>query len=233
MAVLGSAGVGKTAMVVRLLTGRFLHRYDPTLEAVYETRMEVDGAIYELSVLDTAGQEPSHLQNYVSTADVLLLAFALNESSTLDAALSLRAMADRFASRAGKERLPAVLVGTKLDLSRERVVKHCEAIDAAQASGCRYVESSSATGTGVMDAFGCSVMASEVKGRGCRPGAPHKKQRKPRGGPGLLACIPEECMSSSCSSAPSSPLCSRSGGPWWAVPPPRGPHPHAPSGKAI
>ena len=194
VAVLGSAGVGKSAMVVRLLTGRYLHRYDPTLEAEYETRVQVGGESYELTVLDTAGQDLANLHYYLSTADVLLLAFALNEPSTLDAALSLRAMADRLARRAGKVRLPAVLVGTKLDLSREREVERCEATTAAQRSGCCYVESSAAAGTGVLEAFRCAVlvMASEAEGRGCWAGAPYGKQRKPRGGPGLLACILEE-----------------------------------------
>lgn len=29
--LLGEAGIGKSALVVRFITGRFLHKYDPTL----------------------------------------------------------------------------------------------------------------------------------------------------------------------------------------------------------
>lgn len=44
------------ALTVRFLTGRFLHRYDPTLEDEYCTQAEVDGETFQLRILDTAGQ---------------------------------------------------------------------------------------------------------------------------------------------------------------------------------
>ena len=44
------------ALIVRFITGRFLHRYDPTLEDEYKKKLEVDGETYELSIFDTAGQ---------------------------------------------------------------------------------------------------------------------------------------------------------------------------------
>ena len=38
------------------MTGRFLHRYNPTLEDEYRKTVEVDGAHYQLRIFDTAGQ---------------------------------------------------------------------------------------------------------------------------------------------------------------------------------
>ncbi len=55
LAVLGAAGVGKSAMVVRYITGRFLHHYDPTLEDEYCIETDVDGRTVNVSILDTAG----------------------------------------------------------------------------------------------------------------------------------------------------------------------------------
>lgn len=56
VALLGSAGVGKSALAVRLLTGRFLQHYDPTLEDEYRTILNVKDEEREIAILDTAGQ---------------------------------------------------------------------------------------------------------------------------------------------------------------------------------
>ena len=56
LAVLGAAGVGKSAMIVRFITGRFLHQYDPTLEDEYSIETEVEGERCNVSILDTAGE---------------------------------------------------------------------------------------------------------------------------------------------------------------------------------
>ncbi len=52
VSVVGEAGVGKSAMIVRLLTGRFLQHYDPTLEDEYYTTSQGEK---EIAILDTAG----------------------------------------------------------------------------------------------------------------------------------------------------------------------------------
>ena len=56
VAVVGAAGVGKSALIVRLLTERFLQHYDPTLEDEYRASLTVEGESREFIVLDTAGQ---------------------------------------------------------------------------------------------------------------------------------------------------------------------------------
>lgn len=56
MSVLGTAGVGKSALTVRFMTGRFLHQYDPTLEDQYNKTLCVQGIFHDLIIADTAGQ---------------------------------------------------------------------------------------------------------------------------------------------------------------------------------
>ncbi len=56
VSVVGEAGVGKSAMIVRLLTGRFLQHYDPTLEDEYYTTIKTSQGEKEIAILDTAGQ---------------------------------------------------------------------------------------------------------------------------------------------------------------------------------
>jgi len=55
--VLGSGGVGKSAMTVQFVQGIFVERYDPTIEDSYRKMIEVDGNQFMLEILDTAGTE--------------------------------------------------------------------------------------------------------------------------------------------------------------------------------
>ncbi|XP_069131820.1 ras-related and estrogen-regulated growth inhibitor-like [Argopecten irradians] len=54
--VLGRPCVGKSALVVRYLTKRFIWEYDPTLECTYKHHTIVDDEPVVIEILDTAGQ---------------------------------------------------------------------------------------------------------------------------------------------------------------------------------
>lgn len=55
--MLGSGGVGKSALTLRLVTDNFLEDYDPTIEDLYRMQVMVDGKGATLDIMDTAGQE--------------------------------------------------------------------------------------------------------------------------------------------------------------------------------
>src|SRR5215469_9428932 len=55
--VLGSGGVGKSALTVKFVSGSFMEKYDPTIEDFYRKEIEVDGSPSVLEILDTAGTE--------------------------------------------------------------------------------------------------------------------------------------------------------------------------------
>jgi len=55
--VVGSGGVGKSAVTVRFIQGRFTEKYDPTIEDSYRKSVEVDGQACMYDIMDTAGQE--------------------------------------------------------------------------------------------------------------------------------------------------------------------------------
>merc|ERR1712242_369823 len=63
--VLGSGGVGKSALTVQFVQGIFVEKYDPTIEDSYRKQVEVDGQQCMLEILDTAGTVIS--TTYVST----------------------------------------------------------------------------------------------------------------------------------------------------------------------
>jgi len=54
--VLGSGGVGKSALTVQFVSGCFMEKYDPTIEDFYRKEIEVDNLPCVLEILDTAGK---------------------------------------------------------------------------------------------------------------------------------------------------------------------------------
>lgn len=87
--VLGSGGVGKSALTIRLVTDNFLEDYDPTIgtstaeeeagaarltrvwrtEDSYRKQTTIDGTPALLDILDTAGQEEyTSMQDQVRVA---------------------------------------------------------------------------------------------------------------------------------------------------------------------
>ncbi|VDD83922.1 unnamed protein product [Mesocestoides corti] len=55
--VLGDGGVGKSALTVRFVTGKYEEKYDPTIEDFYRKEIIVGGVPCMLEILDTAGTE--------------------------------------------------------------------------------------------------------------------------------------------------------------------------------
>ena len=53
--VLGSGGVGKSALTVQFVQGIFVEKYDPTIEDVYLKSIEINGHRFTLEITDTAG----------------------------------------------------------------------------------------------------------------------------------------------------------------------------------
>ncbi|XP_006882941.1 PREDICTED: ras-related protein Rap-1b-like isoform X3 [Elephantulus edwardii] len=58
LVVLGSGGVGKSALTVQFVQGIFVEKYDPTIEDSYRKQVEVDAQQCMLEILDTAGTVP-------------------------------------------------------------------------------------------------------------------------------------------------------------------------------
>jgi len=55
LAVLGSGGVGKSALSVQFVQGVFLEKYNPTVEELFSKIVLINKERVELEILDTAG----------------------------------------------------------------------------------------------------------------------------------------------------------------------------------
>ena len=77
--VLGSGGVGKSALTVQFVQGIFVEKYDPTIEDSYRKQVEVDGQQCMLEILDTAG---TVIQFYFFTSENFFILTAQKREAT-------------------------------------------------------------------------------------------------------------------------------------------------------
>ena len=83
--VLGSGGVGKSALTVQFVSGHFMEKYDPTIEDFYRKEIEVDNTPCVLEILDTAGTEQfaSMRDLYIKNGQGFVVCYMFNKSSNL------------------------------------------------------------------------------------------------------------------------------------------------------
>lgn len=122
--VLGSGGVGKSALTFRLITDSFVAGYDPTIEDDYRKAITIDGQVERLDILDTAGQEEynSMRDTWYQWGEGFLLVYSITNKSTfeeLDEVCKEILMAKDPVPESG---IPIVLVGNKCDLESDREV---------------------------------------------------------------------------------------------------------------
>ena len=55
--MVGSGGVGKSALTLQYMYGDFPEEYDPTKADSYKKKITLDGVEVNVDILDTAGQE--------------------------------------------------------------------------------------------------------------------------------------------------------------------------------
>ncbi|EAX88661.1 small GTP-binding protein, putative [Trichomonas vaginalis G3] len=150
--VIGSSGVGKTALTKRLIENKFYERLQSTIGVEYETTtVEVDGEMVKLNVWDTAGQEKfrSISRAYFREALVVLLVFDLTDKQSFEDInhwlSDVRQLCDPRAS--------IMLVANKSDLAAERLVSVAELQNYASNHNLEFIETSAYTGANVREAF--------------------------------------------------------------------------------
>jgi len=117
--VLGSGGVGKSALTIRLITGEYEANYDPTIEDSYRKQTTVDGEPALMDILDTAGQEEyAALQDqWIREGDGFILVYAINNSISFEEVDATRQKIFRILDEdPDKALVPIVLAGNKCDL---------------------------------------------------------------------------------------------------------------------
>lgn len=169
IAVVGPGGVGKSALCVRLVSGSFVERYDPTIEDTYRAMVHLDGMreSVTLELWDTAGQAEymSGLLWALRKCDGYVAVVSCTERSTVDTYMRVHAPAVRRFVTA--DELPHVVVVNKTDIAPEFHV-----VDAEYVVHCNMARSiddvvsvSVLNGTGVHEVFAKLVVRIDAHRR--------------------------------------------------------------------
>lgn len=150
--VLGSGGVGKSALTVQFVSNKFIIKYDPTIEDFYRKEIEVDGQPCVLEILDTAGTEQfaSMRDLYIKNGQGFLVVYSItNQQSFHD----IRTMRDQIIRVKGTDQVPILLVGNKCDLAHQRQVRTEDGAALAEYWSCPFAECSAKSAHNVNTVF--------------------------------------------------------------------------------
>ncbi|KAF8501403.1 ras family-domain-containing protein [Russula emetica] len=152
LVVIGSGGVGKSALTIQFMHNRFVEDYDPTIEDLYRKECFIDGVETLVDVLDTAGQEEfsAMREHYMLDGEGFLLVYSITERDSFKMIESYHQQILRVKDT---QAVPIILVGNKSDLECERRVDMVEGQDIAEKLGCRFVETSAKVGSNVTETF--------------------------------------------------------------------------------
>ena len=161
MIVMGSGGVGKSALTLRYTYSKFIEKYDPTIEDSYRKYTEFEGDPFVLNILDQAGRDEysAMRDQYMKQSEAFMICFSITDPSSFQDAAEIH---EQLLRSLDSDEIPVVLVGTKCDLEEERGVSFDEGKQMALEFGnCSYVETSAKDMINVNEAF--EILIREYK----------------------------------------------------------------------
>lgn len=145
IALLGSRSVGKSSLAVQFVDEHFVESYYPTIEHTFSKTVELNGRLFNLEILDTAGHVESSLplppflclklnlsiiQSVLKKDEFTILdsrqaigldgwalVYSINSRTSFDMVAIIR---DKILGFIGAEHVPMVLIANKTDLESQR-----------------------------------------------------------------------------------------------------------------
>jgi len=149
--VMGSAGVGKSAITLRFVNRQFEPRYDPTIEDRYQKILEYQGVPLVLEILDTAGRDTFSAMRelYMKNGEGFVLVYSITSQNSLEHLHSIIEDIMRYKNA----KVPMVVVGNKCDLAKKREVDPKDGKEVAKEYSCPFFESSAKTDINITEVF--------------------------------------------------------------------------------
>lgn len=183
--LVGTGGVGKSALALQFMYGDFVEEYDPTKADSYRKKVSLDGHEVNIDILDTAGMEEyaAIRDNYYRSGEGFVVVFSLCEKESFQVAQDFH---DQICRVLDNDKMPFILVGNKADLADKRQVSPDDCEKKAKQWGCQYLESSAKSRYNVDDIFIniLRVVRDYKEAQGAK--SAHNKQAKKSGGCILL-----------------------------------------------
>ena len=120
---LGNAGVGKTSILKRYISGQFEENLCSTIGIEFSIKELTlkNGKSIKLKIIDTCGQEiyKSISKSYFKNSDAVFFVFALNNKKSF---IDIQDWINLFGeNHNGKENVPKILVGNKSDIESKDI----------------------------------------------------------------------------------------------------------------
>ncbi|PAA63414.1 hypothetical protein BOX15_Mlig019209g1 [Macrostomum lignano] len=177
LVVLGSGGVGKSALTVQFVQGIFVEKYDPTIEDSYRKQVEVDTSQCMLEILDTAGTEQFTAMRdlYMKNGQGFLLVYSITSQSSFN---DLHELREQILRVKDSDDVPIILVGNKCDLEDERTVGKDQGHNLARQWNCAFLETSAKAKLNVQEIF--FDLVRQINRRSADPRKKDSKKSKSR-----------------------------------------------------
>lgn len=149
---LGEGRVGKTSIGKRWEEERFDQSQRSTVAAAcYKKSMNIDGKVITINLWDTAGQEEFHslAPIYYKDAHAALLVFSVVDQKSFDRMVQWK----KELTMSRGEDIKVVVVGNKIDLSKDRCISASQGEQFANSIKAKYFEVSAKTGAGIDNLF--------------------------------------------------------------------------------
>ena len=153
---LGKCSVGKSSFILRFTENRFENTYLTTVGLDFRFRLvNIKDIQYKVLFYDTVGQEKYHsiAPNIIKKANGIIIMYDITNKSTFD---SIPEILKTIEEEKGKD-FPMILIGNKIDLENERLIKKEEAEELAEKYGMEFFEISNKEGINIEKA-GLSIV---------------------------------------------------------------------------
>eukprot|EP01126_Amoeba_proteus_P028722 TRINITY_DN282_c0_g4_i1.p1 TRINITY_DN282_c0_g4~~TRINITY_DN282_c0_g4_i1.p1 ORF type:complete len:216 (+),score=37.08 TRINITY_DN282_c0_g4_i1:127-774(+) len=150
--VMGSGGVGKSAITIRFVNRQFEAKYDPTIEDRYQKVIDYHEVPCVLEILDTAGQETFSAMRelYMKNGEGFVLVYSITSTKSLT---DLDPIRNGILRHKNSEEVPLVLVGNKCDLVKKREVEQKDGKEMAREYRCPFLEASAKNDVNINEIF--------------------------------------------------------------------------------
>ncbi|CAH8854760.1 unnamed protein product [Trichobilharzia szidati] len=142
IAIIGSGGVGKSALTLQFMYDEFVEDYEPTKADSYRKKERLDGEEIQFDILDTAGQEDYNgiRDYYFRSSEGFLLVYAIDDEESLRALPMFHEQVVRIKNC---EQPPMLIVANKCDLKDPKQKDYTlQGMQYAKCWGVPFVETS-------------------------------------------------------------------------------------------
>mmetsp|Transcript_32025 Transcript_32025/g.89650 ORF Transcript_32025/g.89650 Transcript_32025/m.89650 type:complete len:199 (+) Transcript_32025:136-732(+) len=164
LAICGPTAVGKSALTIVFLSDAFPSEYDPTIEDSFTAQKSIDGSMYLLEIIDTAGAEEYAVMqaDWMRSAEGFIIVYSIVSTESFHDVDTFHDNIITFKNEEDDDKapkIPMVLAANKCDLDSHRKVETSDGQEKAAKWGCEFLECSAKAKVNVAETFAAIVRA--------------------------------------------------------------------------